>query len=377
LKLRCDRYQSIGACAHGSQRKRETLEREEVMLSGEMKEFIQRIPKAELHCHLEGSIQPRTLIELGSRHGVDLPFEDEAGAREFYRFTSLNQFLEIFALACGTLRTAADFETITVDLGEDAARQNIPYREVFFTQAYHDRRGVPWEEVIAGLASGREINRQQHGVEMWFIADIDRTIEPEDAVRLVEKAHEARQEAGIIGIGLDSQEIGYPAARQKPAYDRAAELGFRRVAHAGEDVGPESVWDAIKSLHVDRVDHGVRSVEDDELIHYLVASQLPLTVCPVSNVALKVYPEMSAHPVKELLDAGVKVTINSDDPPMFHTDVLNDYTQVVDTFGLSVDEVVQLARNSFEASFMEAGRKAAYLERFDREAADLRSRLFG
>ncbi len=347
------------------------------MLSGEMKQFIQRIPKAELHCHLEGSIQPKTLIELGSRHGVDLPFKDEAAAKEFHRFSSLNQFLEIFALACGTLRTAADFETITVDLGRDAARQNIPYREVFFTQAYHDRRGVPWEEVIAGLASGREINRQEHDVEMWFIADIDRTIEPEEAVQLVEKAHEARHEAGIIGIGLDSQEIGYPAARQKPAYDRAAELGLRRVAHAGEDVGPESVWDAIKSLHVDRVDHGVRSVEDDGLIQYLVETQLPLTVCPVSNVALKVYPEMSAHPVKKLLDAGVKVTVNSDDPAMFHTDVLNDYMQVVDTFGLTTDEVVHLARNSFESSFMEAGRKATYLERFDQEVAGLRSELFG
>ena len=346
------------------------------MLSREMKQFIQRIPKAELHCHLEGSIQPRTLIELAGRHDIELPFDDEEGAAKFYEFTSLNQFLGIFALACGTLRTAEDFETITADLGADAKRQNIPYREVFFTYAYHDRRDVPWEAVVEGLASGRKINKEQHGVEMWFIADIDRTIDPEDGVRLVEMAHKSRDQAGIIGIGLDSQEIDYPARRHKPAFGRAAELGFRRVAHAGEDVGPESVWDALESLGVQRIDHGVRSIDDPKLVRHLVETQIPLTCCPVSNIALKVFPDMASHPIKRLMDAGVFVTVNSDDPPMFHTDVVNDYVQVADTFSLTAKDVEKLARNSFQATFLDTAAKARYLAQFDAEVANLRSELF-
>ncbi len=347
------------------------------MITPEMKQFIERIPKTELHCHLEGAIQPATLLTLAARHGVELPFDDEEGARKFYEFTSLNQFLGIFALACSTLRTAEDFETITVDLGADAARQNIPYREVFFTYAYHDRRDVPWEAVIEGIASGRRINREQHGVEMWFIADIDRTIDPEDGVRLVEMAHRSRDEAGIIGIGLDSQEIDYPARRHKPAFDRAAELGFRRVAHAGEDVGPESVWDALESLGVERIDHGVRSIEDPRLVAHLVETQVPLTCCPVSNIALKVFPDMASHSLKRLMDAGVFVTVNSDDPPMFHTDVINDYVQVTDTFNLTADDVEKLARNSFEGAFLDDAARARYLAQFEAEASKLRAELFG
>jgi adenosine deaminase len=346
------------------------------MLSAELNEFITRIPKTELHCHLEGAIEPATLIELAARHDIALPFEDVEGAHKFYEFTSLNQFLEIFALACSTLRTAEDFKTITVDLGADAARQNIPYREVFFTYAYHDRRGIPWDEVVGGIAAGRQEVKETYGVEMWFIADIDRTIDPADGVRLVEMAHESRDEAGIIGIGLDSQEIGYPASRQKPAFDRAAELGFRRVAHAGEDVGPESVWDAIRSLGVERIDHGVRSIEDPELVDYLIETQLPLTVCPVSNVALKVFPDMASHSIKPLMDAGVFVMVNSDDPPMFHTDVLNDYVQVASTFDFGPDEIEMLARRSFTAAFMDDAAKAAYLEQFEQQASALRSELF-
>lgn len=346
------------------------------MIDSRLQRFIERIPKAEIHGHLEGSIQPSTLIALAGRHGIELPFEDEQGARAFYEFTNLNQFLEIFALACSTLCTAADFETITVDLAADAARQNIPYREVFFTYAYHERRNVEWEEVIQGLATGRQRARDYYDVEMWFIADIDRAIDPEDGVRLVDMAHESRNEAGIIGIGLDSQEIGFPAHRHQSAFRRADQLGFRKVAHAGEDVGPESVWDAINSRGVERVDHCVRSIEDPELTGHLAEQQLPLTVCPVSNVALKVFPDMSSHSIKPLMDAGVCVTINSDDPSMFHTDVINDCVQVVGTFALTAAHVEQLARQTFEATFLDNVRKNQALEQFDREVTQLRSELF-
>jgi len=347
------------------------------MLTSELKAFIERIPKAELHCHLEGAIQPATLLKLAARHEMKLPFSDVQGAQKFYEFTSLNQFLDIFALACSTLKTAADFEEITLDLGADAARQGILYREVFFTYAYHDRRGIPWEEVVRGIASGREKAKQKYGVEMWFIADIDRTIEPQEGVRLVKMAHASRNQAGIIGVGLDSQEIGYPAIRQKPAFDLAKELGMRRVAHAGEDVGPESVWDALQSLDVERIDHGVRSIDDPQLIKLLVERQIPLTVCPLSNVELKVYPNLSAHPIKRLVDAGVLVTLNSDDPPMFHSDVLDNYVGVAETFNLGVKDIEMLARNSFRAAFLPEAAKAKYLERFDAAVNKARVELWG
>jgi adenosine deaminase len=210
---------------------------------------------------------------------------------------------------------------------------------------------------------------------MWFIADIDRTIDPKDGLRLVEIAHASREKAGIIGIGLDSQEIGYPASRHRPAYELAAKRGFRLVAHAGEDVGPRSVWNTLE-LGVERIDHGVRSIEDDELVNRLVKAQIPLTVCPVSNIALKVFPDMASHPVKRLMDAGVLVTINSDDPPMFDTDVINDYVQVVDAFSLTAEDVEHLARNSFQAAFMDDATRAKYLDRFEVAVAELRARLF-
>ena len=346
------------------------------MITRQLEEFIRRIPKAELHCHLEGAIQTATLITLAGKHGIPLPFSDEAGAARFYEFTSLNQFVAICLLLCETLRTAADFETITLDLAADAARQGITYREVFFTYACHDRRNIPWSEVVSGIAAGREKGRAEYGVEMAFIADIDRTISPEDGVRLVEMACADRSLAPIIGIGMDSQEIGYPAHRHKPAFDLAGQLGLRRVAHVGEDVGPESVWDALDSLHVERIDHGVRSIEDPALIERLAETQIPLTVCPLSNIALKIYPTLADHPFKRLMDAGVFVTINSDDPPMFHADLLDNYMAIADTFGFGPDEISKIARNSFAGSFLDAGTKAAYLARFDAEAARLRAELW-
>jgi adenosine deaminase len=346
------------------------------MLSQQMKQFIRRIPKAELHCHLEGAIQPATLITLAGRHDIPLPFSDAEGANKFYEFTSLNQFLEIFALACGTLRTAADFETITLDLAADAAAQGITHREVFFTYAYHQRRDIPWDEVVRGIGAGSKIGRARYGVEMLFIADIDRTIPSEEGLRTAEMAYASREVAKIIGIGLDSQEIGFPARRQQAAFERAKELGLHRVAHAGEDVGPESVWDALDSLGVERIDHGVRSIDDPKLIEHLRATQTPLTVCPLSNVALKVYPSLADHPIKKMMDSGVFVTINSDDPPMFHSNLLDNYEAVADTFDLGPDDVQRLARASYSGSFLSEHDKQVALTTFDAEAARLRRELW-
>jgi adenosine deaminase len=345
------------------------------MLTKELKAFIQRIPKAELHCHLEGSIQPVTLLKLAARHSIKLPFEDEESAKKFYEFENLNQFIDILSLTSSTLQTAEDFKTITVEFGADAARQNIAYREVFFSYDAHRNRGIEWETVISGIAAGRIESKERYGVEMWFIADMDRTTDPEASLSMVELAHKSREQAGIIGVGMDSKEALNPASRHKVAFDRAKELGFRLVAHAGEDAGAESVWDAL-DMGVERIDHGVRSIEDDKLLQRLVEIQIPLTVCPISNIQLKIFPNMAAHPIKRLMDAGVFVTVNSDDPPMFHADVVKNYLQVADTFNLTADDVEKLARNSFMAAFMDPAARSNYLQQFTDKVSQLRAELF-
>lgn len=273
------------------------------------------------------------------------------------------------------MQTAEDFKTITVEFGADAARQNITYREVFFSYEAHRNRGIPWETVIEGIAAGRAQLKERYGVEMWFIADMDRTAHPEASLQMVELAQHSRNKAGIIGVGMDSKEAYHPASRHQVGFERAKELGLRLVAHAGEDAGAESVWDAL-SMGVERIDHGVRSIEDNKLLQRLVEMQIPLTVCPVSNVQLKIFPNMASHPIKQLMDAGVFVTINSDDPPMFHADVVDNYLQVADTFNLTVDDVEKLARNSFMAAFMDSATSFDYLQQFRDKVSQLRAELF-
>lgn len=341
-------------------------------------DFIKRIPKTELHIHLEGgTMYPDLAMELAARNGIKLPFHDDASAKSFYEFTSLDQFIVILRTVLETLNTAEDYKTITVRLGEESAQQNIHYHEVFFTYGLVSPRGVRWEDIVKGLAEGRKINKERFGVETRFVAEIDRSIEPEKGIELVKLAHGSREKAGIIAIGLDCQEIGFPPSRHQEAFKLARELGFRIVAHAGEAVGPENVWEAINLLGVERIDHGVRSIEDPTLVSYLAETRIPLTITPVSNVAIKIFPDLTSHPIKKLMDAGVLVTVNSDDPPMFETDATNDLVQVADTFNLSTDEITQIARNGFEATFMNPEEKKVALKKFDEETKKLQVEIFG
>ena len=331
------------------------------MIDPELKKLIQKLPKAENHLHFEGAVEPTTLLALAERNKIKLPFSDVEGAKKLYDFNSLNHFLEAFALACSTLCTAEDFASVALDLGADSQRQGIVYRELMFTYAYHQRRDIPLEVVLEGLIEGRRKVKERYGVEFRYIADIDRTISPEASLAYVERLAEYKDKARIVAIGLDSQEFGYPAALHQAAYKRASELGFHLTAHAGEDVGPESVWDAVQNLKVDRIDHGVRSVEDPKLVELLKQKQIPLTVCPLSNVDLKVYPSLDKHPVKEMLDLGLLVSLNSDDPPFFHSDLLDNYVGVTDTFNLSADEISALAVNGYRASYLSESEKADYI----------------
>ena len=319
---------------------------------------------------------PSTALTLANRNGMKLPFHDEASAAVYYQFSGLNQFIEILRTTVSTLNTAADYQTVTEVIGEAAAHQNIWYHEIFFTFGLVSPRGVTWEAIVEGITEGRRINRERHGVETRFIADIDRTQEADKGVQLVELAAACKEETGIVGIGLDCQESGYPARRHKPAFERAAELGFHRVAHAGEDAGPESVWDALENLGVERIDHGVRAIEDPNLVKHLAERRVPLTTCPVSNIALKVFPDMASHSLKALMDAGCFLTVNSDDPPMFETDMTHDLFAVAETFAFDAKHIETFARNSFLATFMKEEEKTECLARFETEVDALKAELF-
>jgi len=342
-------------------------------------EYVKKVPKAELHCHLEGSISPETALLLAERNKVAMPFKDLKGAQRFYlnKYRNFDEFANVFLKVCEVLRSPEDYEKITLDMGADAALQGIIYREVFFGFLAHESRGVVLDDLISGIAAGRCKAKEQYGVEMRFIVDISRNVEPADGVRTVELAYAAREKAGIIGIGLDGpDEVGFPAKRQKPAFDRARQLGFRVVAHAGELGGPESVKDAIDSLKVDRVDHGVRSIEDRDLVAELARKQIPLTVCPLCNVALSVYQDLESHPIKQLMDAGVFITVNSDDPAMVHSNLIDNYLRIAVCFSLSIDDIERLMVNGFRASFIPQAEKTAYLSQFYAKSTELRSRLF-
>ena len=344
-----------------------------------MAEYIKRIPKAELHIHLEGSISPETALLLADKNKVRLPFTNSTGAKEFFKkkYKDFDEFANVYLTICETLKTAEDFEKVTLDLGADSAKQGIIYREVLFGLSSHEKRGVAWEDIVAGIAAGRVKSKEQYGVEIWFILDISRSIEPDDGVRTVEMAHQVQEKAGIIGIGLHGPgEKEYPAYRHKPAFDRARQLGFNLVAHAGELAGPESVRDTIASLRVDRIDHGVRSIEDEDLVATLVSMQIPLTVCPLCNIALSVYEDLKSHPIKELMDAGVLITVNSDDPPMVRSNLIDNYMQIAECFSLNIDDIEKLVVNGFQAGFISQTKKTGYLKRVKKESASLRAQLF-
>lgn len=335
--------------------------------------LIRKLPKTELHLHLEGgSMYPDLALKYAERNRVPLPFHDEATAADYYRFTSLDQFIDILRTTVSTLNTAEDYCESTVRLGQLAAEQNIRHHEIFVTWGLVSDRGVAWETIVEGISEGRRINAERFGVDTWFIADIDRTKPAEHGLENVKLAHRDRGRAGIIGIGLDCQERGYPPSNHKAAFELAAEYGFHRVAHAGEDGPPAYILDALDNLKVERIDHGVRCVEDPAVVKRLVNEQIPLTVCPVSNIALCVFPEMARHSFLQMLEAGVNLTVNSDDPPMFATDVVGDMIAVVEAFDLGREAIIALCRNSIRAAFMDSGKRRAMLAELEATAAGVK-----
>jgi adenosine deaminase len=328
-------------------------------------ELIRRLPKAELHMHIEGSLEPELMFELAGRNGIDVPFNNPEEVRAAYEFEDLQSFLDIYYQAMGVLQTEDDFRRLMVDYLDRAVADGVRRAEVFFDPQAHMERGVEIGVVIEGLAAGQADRRDDVSSEliMCFL----RHLPGADAVAALQAA---RPFAGrLLGVGLDSSEAGFPPALFEEAYGLAADMGLERVAHAGEEGPAQYVRDALDVLGVSRIDHGVRAIDDPDLVARLVAERIPLTMCPLSNRRLQVTPDLREHPLKELLDAGVLVTVNSDDPAYFGGYVGDNYEAIAEALDLDLDDLITLARNSILASFMGNEAKDRLLAEIDEVAA--------
>ena len=324
---------------------------------------IARLPKAELHIHIEGSLEPELMLVLARRNNVRLAYDSVAALRRAYAFTKLQDFLDLYYQGMSVLLREVDFYDLAMAYFRKAASQNVRYVEFFFDPQGHTARGVPFGTVMAGLTRAQADAEAQLGITSRMIMCFLRHLDEADAERTLDQALKYRDK--IIGVGLDSSEVGHPPAKFKKVFHRARQEGFRLVAHAGEEGPPEYIWEAIEVLRVDRIDHGNRSLEDPELVKRIVKDGLALTVCPLSNLRLCGVRDMKDHPLRRMLDAGLKVTINSDDPAYFGGYMNENFASVGTALGLSAQELTAVARNGFEASFMPADAKRAALAAFD------------
>jgi len=337
----------------------------------DVREFARRMPKAELHVHLEGSIRPRTLLELARRNGVGLPAQDEQSLLAFYRFRDFPHFVRVYETITRCLRTPEDYALIAHEFGADCARQNVRYAEVTFTIATNVlSTGLPWQAILEALNDGRGRARAEHGVDWRWVFDISRD-NPETQDMVLEIALAAREQ-GVVALGLGGSEARFPPELFTRPFLRALQEGLGRVPHAGEMAGPCSIWAALQVLHADRIGHGVRCIEDADLVSYLREHRIPLEVCPTSNLRLGVFADYDAHPLRRLWDAGLVITVGSDDPPMFNTELNQEYQVLVDHFGFDADALQEVSLNGLRASFLPQAAQGCLESAFRAEFARLR-----
>ena len=330
-------------------------------------EFIQGLPKAELHVHLEGTLEPEMMFELARRNGVALPYPSVDAVRAAYTFHSLQDFLDLYYQGTNVLRGQQDFYDLTWAYMQKAKTQNVLHAEVFFDPQAHTRRGMRFSEVIGGIDQALQDARSRLGMSSKLIPCFLRDLTAEDAMATLDEA--LAYKSRIVAVGLDSAEIGNPPAKFKEPFARARNEGLLAVAHAGEEGPAAYVREAVDVLHVSRVDHGNRSLDDEALVARLAQAGIPLTLCPLSNLRLCVIDDLSRYPIRRMLEKGLLVTINSDDPAYFGGYVNENYLALGNAIGLTREELITLARNSFEASFLDAGQKAAMIDELDSYAA--------
>ncbi|HVA32862.1 MAG TPA: adenosine deaminase [Candidatus Baltobacteraceae bacterium] len=327
---------------------------------------IVKLPKAELHIHIEGTFEPELIFEIAQRNRVRLDYPDVAALRAAYAFTDLGSFLKVYYHAMSVLREERDFYELTMAYLRRAAAQGVCHAEIFFDPQAHTDRGIATQTVIGGISAALEDGKRDLGLTTHLIMCFLRDLSAQSATQTLEAVLPHREH--VIAVGLDSAEVGNPPSKFTAVFDRARAEGFLTVAHAGEEGPPQYVWEALDLLKVSRIDHGVRAMEDPELIDRLRRQRTPLTVCPLSNVRLHVVSSLAAHPLKRMLEAELVATCNSDDPAYFGGYVADNFEQTAQALSLSDEQLVTLAKNSFEASFIDDATKREYFERIDRFA---------
>ena len=329
--------------------------------------LIAALPKAELHLHLEGSLEPKQMMAFAERNGVTLPFKTLEEVKAAYNFSNLQDFLDIYYQGMSVLQTQADFHDLTDAYLQRCAEDNGRHVEVFFDPQGHTDRGLPFSTPIEGILSALDAAKDKYGISYKLIMCFLRHLSEEAAFETLKQAEPYMDR--IHGVGLDSSELGHPPSKFQNVFAAAREKGLKLVAHAGEEGPPEYVYEALDLLKIDRIDHGNRLLEDEALIARVRDEGLTLTVCPLSNLSLCVVDDLKDHPMKRMLDLGLKATMNSDDPAYFGGYVNQNYRETAEAVGLSANEIITLARNSFTGSFLDEAEIASHLAEIDKVAA--------
>lgn len=332
-------------------------------MTEELNRYIRLIPKAELHLHIEGSLEPELMFEMAKKNGVKIKYNSIEEIKAAYNFNNLQEFLDLYYAGADVLLTQEDFYDLTMAYLKKAHEDNVLHTEIFFDPQTHTARGVKFESVVNGIVNALDDGKRQLGISSQLIMCFLRHLDEKSAMETLNYALDHKDK--IIAVGLDSSELGNPPTKFVNVFERAQKEGFLTVAHAGEE-GPASyVWEALDHLNVMRIDHGVRSIDDKKLIDELAKRQIPLTVCPLSNLKLKVVSDLKDHPLKKMLDKNLLVTINSDDPSYFGGYVNQNYLEVAHALNLTKEDILVLAKNSFQASFLSDAEKQRYIQMID------------
>ncbi len=323
-------------------------------------ELIKNLKKAELHLHIEGTLEPELMFEIAGRNNVKLKYNSVEEIKSAYKFGNLQDFLDIYYEGANVLRKRRDFYDLTFSYLEKAHEQNVVHTEIMFDPQTHTSRGIKFSEVIEGIADALNDAEKQYGITSNLILSFLRHLPEESAFETLQQAKDYKEQ--ITAVGLDSSEVGNPPSKFKNVFRKARELGFLTTAHAGEEGPPEYVWEALELLEVDRIDHGNRSLEDEKLVDRIISKKIPLTVCPLSNLKLRVVKKIEEHPLKKMLSKGILATVNSDDPAYFGGYINENYISVANALDLNEEEIITLARNSIKASFIDETKKKEYLE---------------
>ena len=328
-----------------------------------MIDLIQRLPKAELHLHIEGSLEPELMFRLAQKNNITIPYKDIEDVRKAYNFTNLQTFLDIYYAGANVLITKDDFYDLTWAYILKCVEDNVIHTEIFFDPQTHTARGVAFETVITGIKEALADAKTKYGITSCIIMCFLRHLSQDDAFATLEEAMPFQDD--IIGVGLDSSEVGNPPSKFKEVFQKAKEAGFKLVAHAGEEADFTYIYEALDMLSISRIDHGVQSIQSPELMQRLKDQQMPLTVCPNSNIEFKVFDSYQEHNIKDLLDYGLNVSVNSDDPAYFKGYINQNFINLYENLSLSEDDIVTLVKNSFRSAFIDESLKQDYLARVE------------